>query len=243
MKTYITKRFIFLLSLVFLFYFSLASADIIPVGYRGVSYCFQISNIEDYKDYTFIAYFQEPMGGHEIIDQDECVGFYKFSNPKIYAIKSSDFNHSDIGTGYENEKIYFNTNQNLVSSDLKIESLSTVPLTDPRSGIVDVLEIKDITEDSLALMKSKVIYTYTDGRVEEKIYTEQDLIDYDFHDTDGVVVEENGGEGDFVEQNQAVQEPESSMLPWWFEKLWYIAIPLGAVIIFILILLMRRLKR
>jgi len=211
-----TNKLIILFGLILLVVPSLVSADIIPVGYKGVGYCFEVSNIEDYQDYTFIAYFQEPMGGHKVIAEDDCVSFYKFSNPTIYAIKNSDFNEEDIGSEYENEKSYFNSNLNLLSSDIEIKSISTIPENDPRNKIIDVLEITSLSENNFALTKSKVVYTYTDTTTEEKTYTDQNV------------------------RPEASRQP---ILPWWFAKLWYIIIPLIAVLIFVAILLIRKFRK
>lgn len=207
---------LFAFVLIFSVFPQAVSADIIPTGYKGVGYCFEISNIENYLDYTFIAYFQEPMGGHKVITKDECVSFYKFSNPTIYAIKNSDFNEADIGSEYENEKTYFSSNPNLLSSDIEIKSISTIPDNDPRNKIVDVLEITSLSENNFALAKSKVVYTYTDGTTEEKTYTNQNT------------------------RPEASRQP---ILPWWFAKLWYIIIPLIAVLIFVAILLIRKFRK
>ncbi|HLC52423.1 MAG TPA: hypothetical protein VJI98_04225 [Candidatus Nanoarchaeia archaeon] len=210
------NKLIILLSLILLVAPALVSADIIPVGYKGVSYCFEISNIEDYQDYTFIAYFQEPMGGHKVISKEDCVSFYKFSNPIIYAIKNSDFNEADIGTEYEDEKLYFSSNPNLLSSNFEINSISTIPENDPKNKIVDVLEITSLSENNFVLTKSKVVYTYTDGTTEEITYTNQNT------------------------RPEASRQP---ILPRWFAKLWYIIIPLIAVLAFVAILLIRKFRK
>lgn len=164
----------------------------------------------------FIVYFQEPMGGYEIINKDSCISFYKFSNPKIYTIKKSDFNESDIGKSRQDEKLYFTSNQDLLSSDIEIKAIALVHENDPRDKVVDLFEIESLSEDNVVLKKSKVVYTYLDGSTEEKTYTSQEL-----------------------RPNASKQ----SILPWWFIKFWYIVLPSLAIITFIVILLVRKIRK
>lgn len=65
---------------------NLALADMMPGGYKSVSYCFIIENQKDYSDYGFISHGY-PMGQWEIINPGECVHFYKYSSPTVYAFK------------------------------------------------------------------------------------------------------------------------------------------------------------
>jgi len=192
-------------------------ADVIPVGYKGVGYCFEVSNMEDYPEYVLISYIGEPMGGHKVIEQGECVRFYKHSRPTVYAIKRIDFNETEIGGGYneteieyyENEEIYFESNQNLIPSHIEIRPMNLLPENDQREKVVDVLEIVSLSENNFELIKSKVIYTYEDGTIEEIPYENQET---------------------------RPDSPREPILPWWFSKLWYIVLPLVAITAIILLI-------
>lgn len=158
------------LSFTFILTANFVLGDVIPEGKKGVYYCFMLSNTNEYPDYTFIAYFTL-MGGHKIIEQGDCIGFYKFSNVEIYAIKKSDFNESDIN----NSQGYFKTNEKLIpSSEIKMNKINTVDEDNPLKGVTDVFEIVALTENSLEIRNEKVIYKYGDGTSEEKYYGADD---------------------------------------------------------------------
>ena len=206
-----SNKFIILFGLVLLIMPSMVSADITPLGYKYIYPDFQVSNIDNYPDYIFTTSFQDPMCGHEIINQDECISFY-WSSQTIYAIKKSDFNEEKIETKYGGNIFYFKPNFSFVSFNLEIERIGYIPETDPREKVVDVLEITSLSEDDFEIRKSKVIYTYTDGTTEEKTYFNQDIR----------------------------PEPSiKSVLPQWFVILWYFVLPIIALVI-IVIVLMRR---
>lgn len=216
------KLFIFLGLALILLIPSIVSADILEPGMKEVDYCFQLENIKNYPEYVFLSYFQEPVGGHKVINQGDCVSFYKFSNPTIYAIKRSNFNENEIGSTDEEEKNYFQNNKELIASGLNIKSIGSVKENDPRQEVIDVYKIDSLDSTSLKISPLKVIYKYTDGTSEEKIYQSQ------------------------PNSTATPQRPESSRktsLPYWFSIIWYIALPLVALIIIIAILISRRKKK
>lgn len=198
---------------------SIVSADILEPGMKEIDYCFQVENIKDYPEYVFLSYFQEPVGGHKVINQGDCVSFYKFSNPTIYAIKKSDFNENEIGSSDEEEKNYFQNNKKLIASGLSIKSIGSVKVSDPRQKIVDVYKIESLDSASLKISPLKVIYTYTDGTSEEKIYQSQ------------------------PNNTETPQRPESSKKISWLSMIWYIVLPLVALVIIITIIIYRRTKK
>jgi len=197
---------------------SIVSADIIEPGMKEVDYCFQVENIKDYPEYIFLSYFQEPVGGYKVINQGDCVSFYKFSNPTIYAIKKDDFNENEIGSTDEEEKNYFQNNKNLIASGLSIKSIGSVKESDPRQEVIDVYKIDSLDSTSLKISPLKVIYKYTDGTSEEKIYQSQ------------------------PNSTETPQRPEPSKKITWLNMIWYIVLPLTALII-IIILIYRRTKK
>jgi hypothetical protein len=201
---------------------SIVSADILEPGMKEIDYCFQVENIKDYPEYVFLSYFQEPVGGHKVINQGDCVSFYKFSNPTIYAIKKSDFNENEIGSTDEEEKNYFQNNKNLIASGLSIKSVGSVKISDPRQEVIDVYKIESLDSTSLKIIPLKVIYKYTDGTSEEKIYPSQ------------------------PSSTETPKRPEPSnktSILRWFSIIWYLILPLIALIIIIAILIYRRTKK
>jgi hypothetical protein len=148
-------------------------SDVVEPGMKSVDYCFQVENVSDFPDYVFVAYFQEPVGGHAVIGAGKCVSFYKFGNPKIYAIKKSDFNTNAIGKDRDQEKDYFTNNPKLIPSELTIRSVGNVKVSNPLEKVVDVIKIVSLSETKLVLIKSKVFYTYTNGTIEERPYLDQ----------------------------------------------------------------------
>ncbi len=211
------NKIIILLGFVSVLLPSVVLADVIFPGpnlYKSVGYCFEISNIDDYPDYTFIAHPLAVGTGHKIIKQGDCISFYKFSRPTVYAIKNTDFDKNSIGTGYENEKNYFETNTKLIPSGIEISSIGYIDSNNPLKSAVDVFSIVSLTDNGLEIEKSKVIYTYTDGTTEEKAY---------LHDTR--------------------PEPSRKLfVPSWFTEFWYIILPILAAIVIVIILLLRRRK-
>lgn len=156
------------------------SADLLLPGYKGVEYCFQIGNTNDFADYTFVVHYTFAMESYEVIKGDECVSFYKFNIPKIYAVKKSLFDEAPLisimNSGNESKLTeYIANDKNFIPSDVEIEPIITVVDTDPTTKIVDVLRIISIENDKLEIEKSKTIYTYTDGTTEEKTYVTQDV--------------------------------------------------------------------
>ncbi len=178
-------EFIGFLTLILLVCSSSVSADIVPLGYKYVSYCFEISNIDDFPDYTFIASPVFVNSEYKVIKKNECVGFYKLCSPRVYAIKNSNFyrlqqdmqmrrTRSNMSE-YEKYMKSFLQSSNATPSNIKIYSQDQVFFLSPLDKIVEVFRIKNLTDSKLELIKSKVIYTYTDGNTEEKAYISQNI--------------------------------------------------------------------
>ncbi len=214
-------KLILLFALALLLALPAAFADVLFPGEKSVGYCFEISNIGEYPGYAFVASFYGANGGYNVAEEGECVGFYKFDRATVYAIKKEKFDEIDFTDVEKLEKIkeegYFEKNKDFVPSGIEIHhGQSTVAETDPLEKTVDVLEIVSLSETGFNLKKSKVIYAYLGGFVEEKVYTSQD------------------------------ERPPRSLgaiLPAWFTAFWVITFPITALIIIGLILLYRRRKK
>ena len=77
---------------------SFIKADLLPEGKKKISYSFEMTNIDSYPDYTFIAY---PVNFSNGVPDIHAVKLSsgkdlniscKFGSPKIYAVKNTAFN-------------------------------------------------------------------------------------------------------------------------------------------------------
>ncbi|MDP2925946.1 MAG: hypothetical protein Q8N99_06245 [Nanoarchaeota archaeon] len=240
------NKHIILLTLTILVLFSqIVSADLIPEGdFSGTKFiywCYKISNINDYPEYVFvypdIAY--DNKAGYGIINnQDNCFNFYSNFLTNIYAFKKTEFNEikTKLNRSFFVPDFFSDFSRNnpglvIKSSDLKLDVHQSVKLNDPLEKGVITLNIASLTENNLDIQKFKVIYTYKDGTIEEKVFQTQDI----------------------------VPEPSrTAILPWWIAQLpslvfyfvviillwfamfWYILLPIIAIVLIIIILLLRR---
>lgn len=151
-----------------------ARADAIPPGKKGVEYCFEVANLDAYPDYVFLAYFGQPVGGHVVIAPGQCVHFYKFSRPALYAAARAGFDTAAIPGDRAAERAYFADTAGLIPSDVTIQPVSLVDQDDPVSAVVDVLRVTALDGRALAIEKAAVRYTFVDGTTEELPYQTQD---------------------------------------------------------------------
>ncbi|MCK5019206.1 MAG: hypothetical protein KAS32_19255 [Candidatus Peribacteraceae bacterium] len=197
--------FIFFMGLFFSLASQNASADLLVEGYKSVGYCFEISNIDDYPDYIFLL-VPTIMGGNQIIVDDQCMHFYKHASPKIYAVEKTTFNQEELESF--NEK-------NSIPSDIVIRSVGQVIDTDPTNRVKDVMEIISLTSEKLEIHKSKTVYTYEDGTIEEQNY---------------------------VSQNTRPPASRKPLIPLSYTGL-TIAVPLLAIILIVIIVAVRKFRR
>lgn len=205
---------LFLLTIPFIIPFK-TFADILPEGQKGIDYCFKIDNINNYPDYTFIAYptfFGK--GAYTILKQDTCLKFYKNVFPRIYATLKRNFNEKDILT--KGEESYFGDTTKLLPSGLEVHDYSYVDKNNPLDKVTDIATITSLTENSFQVQKSKIVYTYTDGHTEEKNY---------------------------ADQNNQLEPSRKVFLPGWLSDLWYLTIPTCAILVIGTILIVRKYKK
>jgi hypothetical protein len=156
------------------------SADLLIEGQKGVEYCFQISNMDEFPDYAFVVHYPRVMEGYNVIENGECVSFYKYNVPVIYAINKSLFDEKPLAGIMNSENRsklseYFASDGNFIPSDVSIKPVSTLPDTDPTDKVVDEMKIISVGGNKLDIEKSKVIYTFSDGTSEEKTYVDQNV--------------------------------------------------------------------
>ena len=177
-----------LFSMILLLAPSVVSADVIMPGQKGVSWCYEISNIGDYPDYVFIVSTEYPLAEYEIIDEG-CFTFYKNGQASVYAIPKNEFNESELSMlsysvrlrrGDEEpdpREIFENyLEQNFLKSDITLEAFGTVPEDDPLKDVVITLQIRSLDENTFDVDKSMITYTYADGTSEEKVFQRQDVL-------------------------------------------------------------------
>lgn len=195
---------------------SIIYADVIVPGKKTITWCYEISNMNDYPNYTFLLHGQ-PGVKYKIIEPGECFSFYKFSTVSIYVVKKAEFNEDELkGKNYTETENYFINNPKVISSDLQLRSYGAVEENYPLEKVVITLNIVSLTENGLDIQKSKITYTYRDGTSEEKIFQVQDVI----------------------------PEPSrKAILPWWFVKFWYIILPILAAVTIAILLLLRKLRK
>ena len=223
------KIFLFFVLLSFLAFS--AVADMVPHGFKGISYCFVLEDQEKYSEYVFLLY-GEPLVHGGIINLGECIQFYKYTQPHIYAIKAENFSPEELerlidnlrNTGREGElqlNDYFDDNIEMIKSNfyLSVYGAGTISKYEPLTSVQEYIKIAEINSQSLILIKDKVIFSYEDGSSETKRFLAQDI---------------------FPEPSK------SSILPWWTDTALFISLfvlIILAVIMFIIILIKRIRRR
>jgi hypothetical protein len=146
-------------------------ADILLPNQKLQSYCFEVTGMDAYPDYVFLAYFSRATGGHATIDTGKCVSFYKLASPMIYAIRKTAYAANQPPSDRQAEQTYFMTNPNLLRSDIAIRHPGNVDKSDPVDDIVDVFHVASVDDTKLNVVPESVRYTFTDGKKETVPWT------------------------------------------------------------------------
>lgn len=164
----------YVLLLTFLFIISIPNvhADIISRGYHGIEHCFQVSNLNEYPEYTFISRsfitnIAESVWVNEFLDNNACTKFHRGIQKLQICATKDKINVQELTDA--------NLQDKACSNVLDIKFAGIVRNSNPTQRVVDVLSIDEITDTSLDIKKFKVIYTYDSGKVEELPYTNQDI--------------------------------------------------------------------
>jgi len=144
-----------------------ASADIIMPGFKYVSSCVEIGNTSEYPGYLFILYPLSMIGGYAVMGPGECTSSYKFASPSFYAVKENAFNNTAASTEGSVSAAYFSSDPAVVPSGLRIESISSVPVTSPVTAIRTLYTIMSVNTTHLEIVPVSVRYTYPDGKTDE----------------------------------------------------------------------------
>ncbi len=162
--------------LILLAFSSVSYADVINPGMKEVKIYYQVSNMENYPDYVFLIH-GTPSPSLEIINSNEFT-FYKFSTVSIYAISKTNFNENELKNMNESQlQNFLKTDSSIIKSDLTLQGSSkTVNNNNPLEKILITLNINSIYNETMNVTKSKVTYTYNDGSVQEETFKDQNSI-------------------------------------------------------------------
>lgn len=189
----------------------ISSADVINPGEKNIPLSYQLSNTQDYSDYIFILH-GTPNPSMEVLNSSE-FSFYKLSTCSIYAVPVNVFNQMQVNQMNDSKVSEFLNNDTRVArSDLKLEGLyGTVKEGDSLESALIILNIKSIQGNNLDIQKEKIIYSYSDGQQVEK---------------------------PFQSQNQTPEPTITGQS--WDSYLYFIALPLLALVAVIFIIIRRR---
>jgi len=164
------KRILIILSILFFVCLPASFADVIEPGTRNIDFYYQISNIDNYPQYVFLAH-GNPSPQVEILNSSE-FSFYKLSTVSIYAIKKTEFNMNDIQL-----QNFFINNSKLITSNIKLEgSYGNVGMDSSLEKVLIELQIISINNTEMNIKKSRVIYIYADGSKQENNIENQNVL-------------------------------------------------------------------
>ncbi len=149
-------------------------ADVLLPNQKAINYCFELTGMDAYPDYVFLAYFSRATGGHTTIDSGQCVSFYKLAIPMLYAMRKSLYATNPVPSDRQGETTYFTTNPNLIRSDIVIHHPGAVDKSNPVDGIVDVFHVASLDDRTLNVVPQNVRYTFADGKTEMVPWTSGD---------------------------------------------------------------------
>ncbi len=143
------KITIFLTILIVLFFISNKSinADIIMDGYKPVTFCTKITNLNDFN-IGIVANSYEIMKSKSLISNDLCLSFYKFSNIDLYWNKNKDLSINQNNILIQNIKHYH----------------SPVKNDDPLNGITEEYKIYKKENGGYGLYLSRRISSYNNRK-------------------------------------------------------------------------------
>jgi hypothetical protein len=153
-----------------------ASADVKVEGWKDLYYDYIISNINDYSDYIFLT--SSNIHGWEYASLINSTGLfgkgYKLDDFIVHAIKTSDFNR-DLFFSHRDEydpntvncTDYCQDNSKIVSSSLMLPKAISVEEILALEKIEVFLKIDNITDQALDISKTKTLYYYENGTIQE----------------------------------------------------------------------------
>ena len=154
-----------------------ALADVKVEGWRDLSYDYIISNINDYPDYVLLT--SSNIWGWKYASMINSTGSfgngYKLDDFIVHAIKASDFDR-DLFLSHRDEydpntvncTDYCQNNSKIVSSSsLMLPKATSIEEILALEKIEVFLKIDNITDQALNISKTKTLYYYENGTVQE----------------------------------------------------------------------------
>jgi hypothetical protein len=192
---------VILVLIIFLSFSSVSYADVIQPGMKDVKIYYQINNIQNYPDYVFLIR-GTPSPSLEIINSSEFT-FYKLSTVSIYAVSKRSFNENELKNMDDTQLGNFLNSSNVIKSNIKLQGSSkNINIDNPLEKILLTLNINSIDNNTMNITKSKITYIYNDGST---------------------------GEETFKDQN-STPEPSKNDTSFWANNLFFIILPLLAII-------------
>lgn len=132
------------------------SADTIPPGEHSVNYCFTITNLSDFHDFSvFAEYVVKNPDARIVVNQlkpgdcTDVVRYYylghKVSDPTFYAIRTASLgSNSDVSDPSSDSRF-------VKASGWTLNPVATLKDSDKRTSVVDSLKINKLTDSSFTM--------------------------------------------------------------------------------------------
>jgi hypothetical protein len=153
-----------------------ALADVKVEGWKDLSYDYIISNINDYPDYVFLT--SSNIWGWKYASLINSTGSfgkgYELDDFIVHAMKASDFDRDlflrerdEYDPNTVNCTDYCQNNTKIVSSSLMLPKATSIEEILALEKIEVFLKIDSITNQALNISKTKTLYYYENGTVQE----------------------------------------------------------------------------
>lgn len=168
-----------IIAILVLFIFSSAvNADLLPEGKKRISYSFEVTNVDSFPGYTFVAYPINTSNGVPMIfaivlkSSKNIELPCKFGSPVIYAVKNEDFNgvkfdslnqisDNNIRSAQLNE---FMINGKFIPS-LKINCSSFADRDAKYYYVQELFRVESIDTDTMIIRSTKTLYKDTQKNI------------------------------------------------------------------------------
>lgn len=168
-----------IIAILALFIFSSAvNADLLPEGKKRISYSFEVTNLDSFPGYTFVAYPINTSNGVPMIfafvlkSSKNIELPCKFGSPVIYAVKNEDFNSvkfdslnqisdNNIRSAQLNE---FMINGKFIPS-LKINCSSFADRDAKYYYVQELFRVESIDADTMIIRSTKTLYKDTQKNI------------------------------------------------------------------------------
>ena len=170
-----------IIAIVMLFVLSSAvKADLLPDGKKKISYSFEVTNIDSYPGYTFIAFpvntsNGKPMLYASVLTSGKNVELScRYGVPVIYSIKSEDFDHHvfDSLNQINNDEVrnvqlkYYIESGKFIPS-LKVPCSSYADRDAKYYYVQELFRVENIESDTMIIKSTKTLYKDTQNNIIE----------------------------------------------------------------------------